>query len=64
MEIIRARTKMIENIVIGNPDKFTLALGKYAFIPSYKIPISYLEWILKQDISESDKEIISKSIEK
>tara|TARA_R110002153_G_scaffold10_5_gene99 strand:- start:1377 stop:1544 length:168 start_codon:yes stop_codon:yes gene_type:complete len=55
---------MIENIVIGNPDKFTLALGKYAFIPSYKIPISYLEWILKQDISESDKEIISKSIEK
>jgi len=55
---------MIENIVIGNPDKFMLALGKYAFIPSYKIPISYLEWILKQDISESDKEIISKSIEK
>tara|TARA_R110000803_G_scaffold94396_1_gene162044 strand:+ start:95 stop:268 length:174 start_codon:yes stop_codon:yes gene_type:complete len=53
---------MIENIVIGNSQKFTLALGKYAFQPSNEIPVSYLEWLLEQNISKSDKEIVLKNI--
>jgi hypothetical protein len=51
---------MIEHLVIGNSNKFTLALGKYAFTPCDKIPKDYLESIVESNISDKDKEIILK----
>ena len=51
---------MIEHRVIGNADKFTLAIGEYAFTPCESIPKQYLERLISSNISEKDKEIIEK----
>lgn len=50
----------IEHLVIGDSNKFTLALGKYAFTPCDYIPKDYLQSIIDSNASEKDKEIISK----
>jgi hypothetical protein len=52
----------IENIVIGNSEKFKLALGKYAFLSCDYIPKEYLKSLLESEISSEDREIISKYI--
>lgn len=54
---------MVEHKVIGNTDKFTLAIGKYAFISCKYIPKDYLESFLEY-CSEKDKEIILKYLKK
>tara|TARA_R110000803_G_scaffold95949_3_gene164043 strand:- start:3385 stop:3561 length:177 start_codon:yes stop_codon:yes gene_type:complete len=54
----------IENIVIGNSEKFRLALGKYAFLSCDYIPKEYLKSLLESEISDKDKEIISEYIGK
>jgi len=54
----------IEHLVIGNSEKFTLALGKYAFAPSDYIPREYLEELIETNISDQDREIILKYLEK
>jgi len=54
----------IEHLVIGNSEKFTLALGKYAFTPCDYIPKEYLEQLVESNISDKDREIILKHLEK
>jgi hypothetical protein len=54
----------IDHLVIGNSENFKLALGKYAFVPSDYIPREYLECLIKTDISDIDREIILKHLEK
>jgi len=54
----------IEHIVIGDCKSFKLALGKYAFISCDYIPREYLECLINTNISDKDKEIISKYIKK
>jgi len=54
----------IEHIVIGDCKSFKLALGKYAFILCDYIPREYLECLINTNISDKDKEIISKYIKK
>ena len=51
---------VVEHKVIGNSQKFTLALGKYAFTPCEYIPKEYLECLIKTNISDKDKKIILK----
>lgn len=51
--------KNVEHLVIGKSDKFTLALGKYAFTPCDYIPREYLKCLIKTNISDKDKEIIT-----
>ena len=51
---------VVEHRVIGNSDKFTLELDKYAFTPCEYIPKDYLKNLIKSEISEKDKEIILK----
>jgi len=51
---------VVEHQVIGNSQKFTLALGKYAFTPCEYIPKEYLECLIKTNISDKDKKIILK----
>jgi len=51
---------VVEHQVIGNSEKFTLALGKYAFTPCDYIPKEYLEYLINTNISDKDKETISK----
>jgi len=50
----------LTSIVIGAYDKFTLCVGKYAFVPCNKIPNGYLEWLITTEISDDDKAIINK----
>ena len=52
----------IEHIVIGDCKSFKLALGKYAFISCDYIPKEYLQSLLESQISDEDREIISKYI--
>ena len=54
----------IESIVIGNSEKFKLALGKYAFLSCDYIPKEYLKSLLESKISAEDREIILKYIKK
>jgi len=54
----------IEHIVIGDCKSFKLALGKYAFISCDYIPREYLEYLINTNISDKDKEIISKHLKK
>ena len=54
----------IEHLVIGNSEKFTLALGKYAFTPCDYIPKEYLEQLVESNISDKDREIILKYLNK
>jgi len=54
----------IEHIVIGDCKSFKLALGKYAFISCDYIPREYLECLINTNISDKDKEIISKHLKK
>tara|TARA_R110000772_G_scaffold268478_1_gene395697 strand:+ start:470 stop:652 length:183 start_codon:yes stop_codon:yes gene_type:complete len=49
----------IESIVIGNSEKFKLALGKYAFLSCDYIPKDYLKSLLESEISDEDRKIIS-----
>lgn len=56
--------EILEHQVIGNSEKFTLALGKYAFIPCDYIPKEYLESLLDSQMSNQDKEVISQYINK
>ena len=51
---------VVEHQVIGDSEKFTLALGKYAFTPCECIPKEYLECLINTNISDKDKEIILK----
>ena len=61
METTKTRRLVaIEHLVIGNSNKFTLALGKYAFTPCDYIPKDYLQSIVESNISDKDKEIILK----
>lgn len=53
----------IENIVIGNSEKFKLALGKYAFLSCDYIPKEYLKSLLESEISDYDRGIILEYIE-
>jgi hypothetical protein len=55
---------VVEHQVIGNSQKFTLALGKYAFTPCEYIPKEYLECLINTNISDKDKEIILNYINK
>jgi hypothetical protein len=55
---------VVEHQVIGNSQKFTLALGKYAFTPCDYIPKEYLECLINTKISDKDKEIILEYINK
>jgi len=49
----------ITNMVVGNKDKFTLAFGKYKFIPCEEIPESYLFWLRdKADLNNKDRSVI------
>lgn len=50
----------LSSIVIGAYDKFTLCIGKYAFVPCDKIPEDYLLWLITTEISDDDKAIINK----
>jgi hypothetical protein len=52
----------IEHQVIGNSEKFTLALGAYSFIPCCKIPKEYLLSLCESNISDRDRDIILKYI--
>ena len=52
----------IEHIVIGDCKSFKLALGEYAFISCDHIPKEYLQSLLESQISDEDREIISKYI--
>ena len=52
----------IESIVIGNSEKFKLALGKYAFLSCDYVPKEYLKSLLESRISDEDREIISEYI--
>lgn len=54
----------LEHLVIGNYQKFTLALGKYAFVPCNYIPKEYLEELLLSNLSDKDKKIILKHLKK
>ena len=55
---------VVEHQVIGDSEKFTLALGKYAFTPCEYIPKEYLECLINTNISNKDKEIILNYINK
>lgn len=55
---------MIEHRVIGNADKFTLAIGEYAFTPCESIPEQYLKRLISSNISDKDKEIIYDYLQK
>ena len=55
---------VVEHQVIGNSQKFTLALGKYAFTPCEYIPKEYLECLINTNISDKDKELILNYINK
>ena len=50
----------LNSIVIGAYDKFTLCVGKYAFVPCNKIPEDHLLWLITTEISDDDKAIINK----
>ena len=55
----------ISNMVIGNKEKFTLAVGKHAFVPCEEIPISYLFWLRdKAKLHAKDKSVIKAYIKK
>jgi len=54
----------VEHIVIGDCKSFKLALGKYAFISCDYIPKEYLECLINKNISDKDREIILKYINK
>jgi len=53
-------TTDVKHWVVGSDKKWTLVLGKYAFVPFDKIPRSYLEWLCTQPISEEDISTINK----
>ena len=55
---------MIEHKVIGNTDKFTLAIGKYAFTPCDYIPKEYLESLVNSNISDKDRVVIAGYLQK
>jgi len=55
----------ISNMIIGNKEKFTLALGKYAFVPCEEIPESYLFWLRdKANLNPSDRSVIKAYLNK
>jgi hypothetical protein len=54
----------IEHVVIGDCNSFKLAMGKYAFLSCDYIPKEYLKSLLESNLSDKDREIISKYIDK